>query len=71
MSDEADEHKTNGTKCQTVLEHLYDSYNGYNSCANDCTDTVLQALTGKIANSRSDFISQLSSVIKNELGLEP
>ena len=71
MSDEADERKTNGKKCQTILEHLYDSYNGYKSCAEDCTDTVLQALSGKIANSRSDFIRQLASVIRNEFGLEP
>ena len=71
MSDEADEQKTNGTKCQTVLEHLYDSYNGYKSCAEDCRDTVLQTLSQTIANSRSNFIGQLSSVIRNELGLEP
>ena len=71
MTDEADGHKTNGTKCQTLLEHLYDSYNGYKSCTDDCTDTVLQALSGNIANSRSDFIRQLASVIRNEFGLEP
>ncbi|CAF3840681.1 unnamed protein product [Rotaria sp. Silwood1] len=70
-TDTVDERKSNGHKCQTVLEHLYDSYNGYKACAEDCTDTVLQTVSQTAAKIRLDFIGQLSSVIRNELGLEP
>lgn len=58
-------------KCQLVLETLYDSYNGYKQCAEDCKDTTMQLLFQKIAASRSDLISQLSNVIHVEFGVEP
>lgn len=58
-------------KCQTVLETLYDSYNGYKQCAEDCKDTAMQLLFQKIAASRSDMIGQLSNVIQTEFGVEP
>ncbi|CAF3840666.1 unnamed protein product [Rotaria sp. Silwood1] len=70
-ADAAHHRKETGHKCQTVLEHLYDSYNGYKACGEDCTDTVLQPVFQKIAGIRSDFIGQLSSIIRNELGLKP
>ncbi|CAM2730332.1 unnamed protein product [Rotaria socialis] len=70
-ADQADERKKDGDKFHTVLEHLYDSYNGYKACADDCTDSVFQEVSQKIAKIRSDFIGQLSSAIRNELGLEP
>ncbi|CAF1047978.1 unnamed protein product [Rotaria magnacalcarata] len=71
LADTTDESKQNGAKFQTVLEHLYNSYNSYKSCAEDCTDPVLQGVFQTISKIRSDFIGQLSSVIRNELGLEP
>jgi hypothetical protein len=58
-------------KCQIVLETLYDSYNGYKQCATDCQDTTIKLLFERIAESRSDLIGQLSSVIKVDLGVEP
>jgi hypothetical protein len=58
-------------KCQIVLETLYDSYNGYKQCADDCKDVTLKLLFQKIAASRADLISQLSNVIKVDLAVEP
>lgn len=58
-------------KCQIVLETLYDSYNGYKQCADDCKDITMQLLFQKIATSRSELINQLSSTIKDDLGVEP
>lgn len=58
-------------KCQIVLETLYDSYNGYKQCADDCKDTTVQLLFQRIAASRSELITALSNVIKVDLGVEP
>jgi hypothetical protein len=58
-------------KCQIVLETLYDSYNGYKQCADDCKDTTVKLLFQRIAASRSDLIGQLSTVIKVDFGVEP
>ena len=58
-------------KCQLLLETLYDSYNGYKQCAEDCKDATAKLLFQKIAASRSDLIAQLSNVIKVDLGTDP
>ena len=58
-------------KCQLVLENLYDSYNAYKTCAEDCKDIELQTLFQKVAMNRSHFINQLSSVLRSEYGFEP
>jgi hypothetical protein len=58
-------------KCQIVLETLYDSYNGYKQCADDCKDTTTKLLFQTIAAKRADLITQLSNVIKIDLGVEP
>ena len=58
-------------KCQIVLETLYDSYNGYKQCADDCKDPTAKLLFQRIAESRANLITQLSNVIKVDLGVEP
>ena len=58
-------------ECQRVLENLYDSYNGYTTCAEDCKDLELSILFRKVATNRSHFIDQLSSVFKSDMGFEP
>jgi hypothetical protein len=58
-------------KCQIVLETLYDSYNGYKQCADDCKDPTVKLLFQRIAESRADLINQLSNAIKVDLGVEP
>ncbi len=50
---------------------MYDSYNGYKQCADDCKDATAKLLFQKIAASRADLIAQLSNVIKVDLGVEP
>ena len=71
-SDEASAERRKATeKCQLVLETLYDSYNGYKQCADDCKETAMKLLFQKIAASRSDMIGQLSNVIRVEFGVEP
>lgn len=71
-SDEATAHRRKAVeKCQLVLETLYDSYNGYKQCAEDCKDPTTKLLFQKIAASRSDLIGQLSNVIKVDLATEP
>ena len=58
-------------QCQLVLENLYDSYNGYKTCAEDCKDLELKILFQKIATTRSRFIDQLSSVLRSDFDFEP
>jgi len=64
-------HRKVAEKCQLVLETLYDSYNGYKQCADDCNDAAMKLLFQRIAISRADLIAQLSNVIKIDLGVEP
>ncbi len=58
-------------KCQIVLETLYDSYNGYKQCADDCKDPTVKLLFQRISESRAELIIQLSDAIKIDLGVEP
>jgi hypothetical protein len=58
-------------KCQIILETLYDSYNGYKQCADDCKDPTVKLLFQRIAQSRADLIIQLSNAIQIDLGVEP
>ncbi|CAF0862209.1 unnamed protein product [Rotaria sordida] len=69
--DAASLHRNIAEKCQIILETLYDSYNGYKQCADDCKDTAMKLLFQTIATSRAEFIGQLSNVIKVDLGVEP
>ncbi|CAF3597659.1 unnamed protein product, partial [Rotaria sp. Silwood2] len=64
-------HRHVAEKCQIVLETLYDSYNGYKQCADDCKDTTMKLLFQTIAASRAEFIGQLSNVIQVDLSVEP
>jgi hypothetical protein len=63
--------KSTGHKCQLVLENLYDSYNGYKACADDCNDLEVKIHFENVAMNRSHFIDQLAGVLKTDLGLEP
>jgi hypothetical protein len=58
-------------KCQLVLSTLRDSYDGYKQCVADTKDAAMRLLFDKIAESRADFISQLSNAIRVDLGVEP
>jgi hypothetical protein len=58
-------------KCQLVLSTLRDSYDGYKQCVADTKDAAMRLLFDKIAESRADFISQLSNSIRVDLGVEP
>ncbi|CAF1401092.1 unnamed protein product [Rotaria sordida] len=58
-------------KCQLVLEALHDSFNGYKQCGVDTKDTTMKLLCDKTAASRADLISQLSNVVRVDLGVEP
>ncbi|UJR06904.1 hypothetical protein I4U23_011194 [Adineta vaga] len=59
------------SECQRVLENLYDSYNGYRACAEDCKDLELEILFQKVATNRFRFIEELSSVLRSDMGIEP
>jgi uncharacterized protein (TIGR02284 family) len=58
-------------KCQSVLESLYDSHDGYKACAADCKDTTLTLLFQKAAATRADFIAQLANAIRVDMGSAP
>ncbi|CAF1446073.1 unnamed protein product [Rotaria magnacalcarata] len=64
-------HRRATEKCQIVLETLYDSYNGYKQCGEDCEDVTLKSLFQRIAASRADLIVQLSNAIQDDLSAQP
>lgn len=71
LADDTHGRKKTVHRCQLVLENLYDSYNGYNTCADDCKDLELKILFQQVAADRSDLIDQLSSALKSDFGIEP
>ncbi|CAF1529102.1 unnamed protein product, partial [Didymodactylos carnosus] len=47
-----------------LLEYLYDSYNGFHSCADDINDTMLKSLFVQIASTRHQMISELTTAVQ-------
>jgi hypothetical protein len=67
----ADACKKTAHRCQSILEHLYDSYHGFMACTEDCKEITLKTHFQTVATIRFDFIDQLSSFVRSEFGLEP
>jgi hypothetical protein len=69
--DVTDACKKTGHRCQLILEHLYDSYHGFKTCAEGYKESELKTHFQTVAVTRLDFIDELSSFLRAEFGLEP